>query len=193
MATLQPEWETKLKLECLTRRAYSVLHFLGASLDIDDVAKIVKDDPERDVKPTQLALRTGVVAKEKDVQSVINWLNANKLVNQTAYLSNKFKQEIFGEKDLITLNSLIGERVVNTASLGGYRETSSLEYPEIKSPPSVEVKYQRAFCLGGVVYQSPAEQGCAAAAAPVCGAHSRRRRYRQKQQYALCPHAHDGL
>lgn len=142
LATLQPEWETKLKLECLTRRAYSVLHFLGASLDIDDVAKIVKDDPERDVKPTQLALRTGVVAKEKDVQSVINWLNANKLVNQTAYLSNKFKQEIFGEKDLITLNSLIGERVVNTASLGGYRETSSLEYPEIKSPPSVEVKYQ---------------------------------------------------
>jgi len=142
LAPLQTDWETKLKFECLSRRAYSVLHYSGVVLDTNDVTKIIKDDPERDVKPAQLALRVGVVAKEKDVQKEINWLNANRLVSQTAYLANKFKQENFGEKDLITLNSLLSERLVNKNSLGAYREKNSLEYPEIKSPPPVEVKYQ---------------------------------------------------
>ena len=142
MATLQTDWEMKLKLECLSKRAFSVLHYLGVNLDADDIAKIIKDDPGRDDKPAQIALRVGVVAKEKDVQKAINWLNANKLVNQTAYLTNKFKQENFGEKDLITLNSLLGERIINTSVLGEYRKNNSFEYPEIKSPPSIEVKYQ---------------------------------------------------
>lgn len=142
LATLQTDWEMKLKLECLSKRCYSTLHFLGISLDIDDVAKIIKDDPGRDDKPAQVALRIGVVAKEKDVQKTINWINANRLVSQTAYLTSKFKQEIFGEKDLVSLNSILGERIVNSTVLGGYREKESREYPEITFPPSIEVKYQ---------------------------------------------------
>lgn len=142
LAPLQTDWEVKLKLECLSKRTYSVLHYSGCQLDIDDVTKIVKDDPGRDDKPAQIALRIGVVAKEKDVQKAINWLNSNRLVSQTAYLANKFKQGTFGEKDLITLNSLLGERMVNSSALGGYREKISSEYPEIKSPPPVEVRYQ---------------------------------------------------
>lgn len=142
LAPLQTEWEMKLKMECLSKRAYSTLHFLGTSLDIEDVSKIVKDDPGRDDKPTQVALRIGVVAKEKDIQKIINWLNANRLVSQTAYLSKKFKQESFGEKDLMSLNSLLGERVINVSVLGSYRENNCLEYPEIKAPPPIEVKYQ---------------------------------------------------
>lgn len=142
LAPMQTDWEVKLKLECLSKRAYSVLHFLGVQLDVDDVGKIIKDDPGRDDKPAQIALRVGVVAKEKDVQRAINWLNANHLVSQTAYLANKFKQGTFGEKDLVTMNSLLGERVVNPSVLGGFREKTNLEYPEIKSPPPIEVKYQ---------------------------------------------------
>jgi len=142
LAPLQPDWETKLRLECVSRRASSVLHFLGCQLDIDDVSKIIKDDPGRDDKPAQIALRAGVVAKEKDVQKTINWLNADRLVNQTAYLTNKFKQENFSEKDLLTLNTLLGERMVSSSALGEYREEETLEYPEVKSPPPVEVKYQ---------------------------------------------------
>lgn len=142
LATLQPDWETKLKLECLTKRAYSVLHYLSCSLDVDDVSKIVKDDPGRDDKPAQIALRIGVVAKEKDVQRAINWLNANHLVGQTAYLANKFKQETSSEKDLVSINSLLRERLVSSSLLGEYRERASLEFPEVQSPPPIEVKYQ---------------------------------------------------
>jgi hypothetical protein len=142
LASLQLDWEAKIKLESISRRAYGVLHYLESSLDIDDVSKIIKDDPGRDDKPAQVALRVGVVAKEKDVQRAINWLNANRLVNQTAYLSSKFKQESYGEKDLITLNSLLGERVVNSSNMGRYREGEALEFPEVKAPPPIEVAYQ---------------------------------------------------
>ena len=45
----------------------------------------------------------------------------------------------------------------------------------------------------GVVCEPAAQQGHAAAASPVCGAHLRRRRHRQDQQYAFCSHAYDGL
>lgn len=142
LAPLQNDWEFKLKNESLSKRAYSVLHYLGVSLDVDDVAKIIKDDPERDAKPSQVALRVGVVAKEKDVQKAINWLNANKLVNQTAYLSKKFRQESVGENDMKTLNTILGERIVSVGSLGNYREKNEVEYPEVKAPPPIEVKYQ---------------------------------------------------
>lgn len=142
MAPLQTDWEFRLKQECLSRRAYAVLRSSDSLLDSGDVSKIVKDDPGRDDKPAEVALRVGVVAKEKDVQRMMNWLNANKLVGQTTYLTSKFKQESFGEKDLFLLNSLLEERIVSQGDAGRYRENLSVEYSEIKSPPPVEVKYQ---------------------------------------------------
>jgi len=142
MAPIQNEWELKLKQEALVRRINSVLRFTDNRLDVDDVAKIVKDDPGRDDKPTQVALRSGVVAKEKDLQAAINWLNANKLMEQTAYLSKKFKQGAFETKDLESLNSLLGERIVLSTTLGKYREESCDDLKELAFPPSVEVSYQ---------------------------------------------------
>lgn len=142
LAPLQTDWEMKLKQESLGRRESTVLKYGGSQLDLNDISKIVKDDPGRDDKPTQVALRAGVVAKEKDVQKAINWLNTNKLVEQTAYLANKFKQGIFEEKDLVAINSLLGERVVVSADLGKYREKPSTEMIEVRFPPVVEIPYQ---------------------------------------------------
>lgn len=142
MAPLQTEWETKLKTEALIKRENSVLRYSGNQLDIDDITKIVNDDPGRDDKPSQLALRSGVVAKEKDIQKAMNWLNADKLIEQTAYLSKKFKQGVFEEKDLESINSLLGERIVSSVNLGKYRETVSSELPELKCPQVIEIPYQ---------------------------------------------------
>lgn len=141
LASLQPDWEIKLKKESVARRANAVLRYSGNQLDIDDIVKIINDDPGRDDKPSQVALRSGVVGKEKDVQGVINWLNTNKLVEQTAYLANKFKQS-FEEKDLEAINSLLGERIVVSSELGKYRNERPSELLEIESPPIVEVAYQ---------------------------------------------------
>jgi len=142
LASLEPDWETRLKQECLARRAWSVMSFYENQLSNADIVKIILDDPGRDDKPTEVALRTGIVAKEVDMQEAMNWLNANKLINQTAYLSSKFKQDGFSEKDLIALNSLLGERVVSSVDLGEYRSGLTDEMKEIKVTPSVELSYQ---------------------------------------------------
>ena len=141
LAPIQPDWEIKLRNECLSRRASTVLRYAGNQLSYDDVVKIICDEPGRDDKPNQVALRSGVVAKEREVQSAINWFNTNKLVEQTAYLTNKFKQN-FEEKDLEAINSLLGERMVTAKELGKYREDETTELTEIKSPPAIEVPYQ---------------------------------------------------
>lgn len=142
MAPVQSDWETKLKQEALARRASAVLKYVETDLGADDITKIIKDDPGRDDKPTQVALRCGVVAKERDLQMAINWLNANKLVEQTAYLSKKFKQGGFEYKDLEAINSLLGERIVPSTELNQYREGAGEEIKGLICPPTVEIPYQ---------------------------------------------------
>lgn len=141
LAPVQVEWEGKLKQETLVRRASSTLHFVGNMLDTNAISKIVSDEPGRDDKASEVALRTGVVGKEKEIQQVLNWLNANRLIEQVAYLSNRFNQSDYGEKDLTQLNTLIGEKLVGAESLGKYR-TTELTVNESNAPGAVEVPYQ---------------------------------------------------
>ncbi len=106
------------------------------------MAKIVRDDPGRDERASAVALRVGVVGKEKDVQQVLNWLNGNRLIEQMAYLSSKFKQSDYGEEELRQINKLLGEKMVPVSELGKYRdrdEASNLMMPMI---PAVEIPYQ---------------------------------------------------
>lgn len=142
IVTLEPEWEMKLKQECLVRRATAAVSFGETQLSGDDVGKIVKDEPGRDDRPAQVALRVGVVAKERDIQKTMNWLNAQRLVTQTAYLASKFKQDNFSEKDLESLNSILGERTVSVTNLGVYREKGPGEFEGMDFPPAIEVPYQ---------------------------------------------------
>jgi Fic family protein len=148
IATLQDEWESRLRLESLVKRVDSLFHFLGNSLGVDDMAKIVRDDPGRDDKASEVALRVGVVGKEKDIQQVLNFLNANKLVEQIAYLTNKFKQTEYGESDLIKLNSLMGERLVAMPVKGVYRQTDISDNDQVVAPLAVEVSFQMEDLFG---------------------------------------------
>lgn len=142
LAPLTPDWESKLKKEALCHRAFSSLRFAENDLDIVAVSKIVSDEPNRDDKASDVALRTGVVGKEKDIQSLLNWLNASRLIEQVSYLSNRFKHSDFGQKELTQINMLIGERIVDPALLGKHR-TRDLDKIIMGNAPSViEIPYQ---------------------------------------------------
>jgi Fic family protein len=142
IAPLQQDWESRLALESLVKRMYSLARFLDNGLSADDVAKIIKDDPGRDDKASDVALRVGVVGKEKNIQQILNFLNANKLSEQIAYLTNKFKQTDFGEKDIIKLNSLLGERLTTIPELGNYRQDDEVSDSQEMRPLAVEVSFQ---------------------------------------------------
>lgn len=141
LSVLQPDWESRLKAENLVKRTYSIFHFLENGLRLDDIAKIVRDEPGRDDKPVDVALRCGVVGKEKDVQQVLNFLNANKLAEQMAYLTSKFKQTDYGIKELISINTLAGERLVSVGELGTYRKVDDRD-ERLGIPLAIEIPYQ---------------------------------------------------
>lgn len=139
---LEQDWESRLKQESLTKRTFSLFHFLENGLDLDDIAKIIKDEPGRDDKASEVASRVGVVGKEKDIQQVLNFLNANKLAEQIAFLTNKFKQAGYGINDLTKLNVLLGERLIPAAELGAYRQTDEVGAEQELTPLAVEVPFQ---------------------------------------------------
>ncbi len=122
LAPLQTEWEGRLRQEALIKNIFSLARFVGNALSIDDVAKIVKDEPSRDDKAGVVASRIGVIGKEKDIQQILNLLNATRLVEQLAYLAGKFKQGDFGEKDLSQIHLLMGERLMEPKDMGKFRD-----------------------------------------------------------------------
>lgn len=148
MAPLQPDWEERLKVESLVKRSFALLHFTENSIGLDDMYKIIKDDPGRDDRASEVALRAGVVGKEIDIQQILNFLNANKLSEQIAYLTNKFKQSDYGESDLAKLNSLLGERLLLVPELGVYRQTDKFQESIEPVTPAVEIPFQMEDLFG---------------------------------------------
>jgi len=142
LAPISPDIESRLKTESLAKKIYQDLKFFGNSLNLDEVVKIVKDEPGRDDNASDVAMRTSVVAKEKEVQQVLNWLVTTKMVWQTAYLSAKFKQVDYGERELNKINVLLGERLHVGETLGKFRIEDSDKENGINVPPAVEVTYQ---------------------------------------------------
>lgn len=128
LAPLQTEWEDRLKNESLIKNVFSLIKFSGNSLSIDDVARIVKDEPGRDDKADVVAARAGVVGKEKDIQQVLNLLNTSRLIEQLAYLAGKFRQSDFSEKDLLQIHLLVGERLVEAKDLGKFNENVEVPF-----------------------------------------------------------------
>lgn len=142
LAQLQPEWEVRLKQESVARRIFSMARFSGNGLNIEEIAKIVKDEPGRDDKAVDVAFRAGVVGKEKDIQQVLNIMNTNRLTDQMAYLAGKFKQGDFGEKDLAQINALLGERLIPVEELGRLRMKNDPSMAGSNQPLVVEIPLQ---------------------------------------------------
>jgi len=139
------DWEGKIKHDCLTRSASAVLKIYGNGIQPPEMGKIITDDPGRDERAEEVARRVGVVAKERDVQMVLNFLNANKYKEQLGYLTMRFKQTGFGEKDLNQLNSLSMEKLIASRELGVFRmEDRGEEWMRGRMviPTAVEVPYQ---------------------------------------------------
>ena len=139
------DWEGKIRHDCLTRGAQAVLRVYGNAIQSPEMGRIITDDPGRDERAEEVAQRVGVVAKERDVQMVLNFLNANKYKEQLGYLSMRFKQAGFVEKDLTQLNSLSMEKLVSSKELGVFRMEERGEGwlgNRISVPSAVEVSYQ---------------------------------------------------
>lgn len=138
------EWNSRLKNEALTKKIFNSLRIIGNELSPVHISKIIAYDPGRDEKASEVAHRAEVVGKEKDIQMVMNWLNANRYKDQLSYLGTKFKQVAVSEKDLSQIDSLLMEKVVSFQKLGVYRigDVSSLADSKMEVIPAVEIPFQ---------------------------------------------------
>lgn len=139
-----PEWEAKFKEDALIRACYHGTHLETNELSINQVEKIVKEDPGRDEKAESVAKKIEIVAKEKDIQEVINYRNALRFIDQLTRLTRKAGVDTIGEKEFLQLHSLAMEKILASHLLGTYRTGNRAEEDEKagRSPLPVEVPYQ---------------------------------------------------
>jgi Fic family protein len=134
-AVLVPEWEMKFREDALVRAVHFGTHVEGNDLSREQTQKIVMDDPGRDEKAEEVAKRTGVVARERDVQEVINYRNVMRFVDQLVRLGDGRRGFRYGERELMQLHSLAMEKILPANELGVYRAMPVV----IKGPKRGEV------------------------------------------------------
>jgi len=147
-APLVPDWEAKFRQDALIRTVHFGTHVEGNDLTLNQAEKIVKEDPGRDESAEEVAKRSGVVARERDVQEVINYRNVIRFVDQLSRLGKKTGGYPFGEKELFQIHSLATEKLLPSHQLGTYRilpvTVRGVVDGEIvgRPPLPVEVPYQ---------------------------------------------------
>lgn len=144
---MTPDWEMKFREDALVRSVTALCRLEGVMIARGEVEKLLKAEASRDERPEEVALRVGVVAKERDIQGVLNKQNAYKYVEQLVRLTGKTGLSVIGEKELLQIHSLLSEKMWPSHTLGVYR-TAGVDGADyvtsaIRTPPlSIEVPYQ---------------------------------------------------
>lgn len=142
-APLVPGWEAKFRDEALTRTVHFGTKIEGNDLTAEQASKVVKLEQVIDVKT--VTEQTGIIARDRDVQEVINYRNVIKWIDQWQdYVKNP---SFFSVDILKTLHSLTTKGIVEEQYVGEYRDKqvivrSATEGGIVFRPPvSVEVPY----------------------------------------------------
>lgn len=141
---LVPAWEAKFKKDAMARTVHFGTKIEGNDLTEEETKKVVRlelvDDPE------EAAKKTGITARERDVQEVINYRNVVRWIDEQ---DMRASAELFSEKTLKHLHALTMNRVLDEDKIGSYREQQVIvrgagehEGQVVFRPPvSVEVPY----------------------------------------------------
>lgn len=147
MGGLTTDWEMKFREDALIRSVTALSRLESHMVNRGEVERLIKVEASRDERSEEVALRAGVVAKEREIQSVLNKQSAFKYVEQIVRLSDKTGVYDLSERELMQINSLLMEKIWPSHSLGVYRlaGVDDRDFMSIcvKTPPlSIEVPYQ---------------------------------------------------
>lgn len=114
VSPLVPSWEAKFRDEAMARTVHYGTKIEGNDLTEEQAQQVIRLSEENDTQT--VAQKTGIIARERDIQEVINYRNVISWMNElssTSYekvFSNQILKEIHG----ITTQKLIEERYVGT-------------------------------------------------------------------------------
>jgi Fic family protein len=122
-APLVPAWEAKFKEDAELRAAHYGTVLEGNDLTMGE-AKILL---EMEVNSVNEASEAGVVARERDVQEVINYRRVLEYIREVGDQSRKEGKPLeYTEQLLMTIHRLVVDRIIPMDAAGRFRETQVL-------------------------------------------------------------------
>ncbi len=127
-APLVPYYEKKFQTEAIARTIHHGTHIEGNDLNLDQTKKILEGEE--------------VVAKERDIQEVINYRNVMKLLDELSA-----KRGGYNISDLLDIHKETVTKLVDAEKVGELRKTQVVIKEEgtgrviLQPPPFVEVTY----------------------------------------------------
>ncbi len=117
-AALVPAWEAKFRDDALTRTVHFGTKIEGNDLTKEQAEQVVRLDNL--VDPKLIEERAGFIARERDIQEVINYRNVMQWIDQW----EKFVKDSssFSEDILKTLHKLTTYKIIDTQYVGSYRD-----------------------------------------------------------------------
>lgn len=141
-APLVPAWEAKFRDDALTRTVHYGTKIEGNDLTEAQAQQVVRLDAVIDAE--EVSRQTGIIARERDIQEVINYRNVIKWIDQQDALHGK---DLFSVDTLKTLHRLTMQNLIEEQHVGEYRDKQvivrSAAAGEVvfRPPVSVEIPY----------------------------------------------------
>jgi Fic family protein len=139
---LVPAWEAKFRDEALARTVHYGTRIEGNDLTKEQAQQVVR--LESFVDSQEVAQRTGILARERDIQEVINYRNVLVWIDQQDYTH---AHQLFSPATLTTLHSLTMQKLIDEPYVGKYRDKqvivrSAHDGQVVFRPPvAVEIPY----------------------------------------------------
>lgn len=138
-----PAWESKFRDEARVRTVFHGTHLEGNDLTREQSEQIVRLDNVVDVESARQ--RSGIMAKDRDIQEVLNYRSVLEWIDQWQDFIGK--EVIYSEDILQTLHALTMQRILPDDQVGQYRkqqvvvrsaQTGAIAF---RPPVSVEVPF----------------------------------------------------
>ena len=141
-APLVPAWEAKFRDEAFTRTVHFGTKIEGNDLTKEQAQQIVRMSDT--VDSTQIAQKAGILARDRDIQEVINYRNVISWIEKQRTGSLK---TVFTQDTLKTLHQLTVSRLIDDGYSGTYRDkqvivSSAVNASVVYRPPvSMEIPF----------------------------------------------------
>ena len=117
-AALVPAWEAKFRDDALTRTVHFGTKIEGNDLTEQQAQQVARLEGAMD--PETVTAQTGIIARDRDIQEVINYRNVVKWIdNWQDYVGN---QDVFSAEILKTLHSLTMKGLLEVEYIGEFRD-----------------------------------------------------------------------
>jgi Fic family protein len=142
-AALVPAWEVRFRTDALVRTVHHGTHIEGNPLTRDEAQRLVEVYSPVD-EPWMAAAKAEVVARERDIQEVINYRSVMDYLDELS----KDKPDKYSGEMLSKIHALTVERILPNDTAGVFRKTqvvirdSSSGEVTFRPPSAVEVSYQ---------------------------------------------------